>query len=241
MLGEFGLVGIQVVEAQLVEPQLGHDDKAICQIGVDRVGVRVARFAAITMRDDLGGVPKAAIGKNRHGRDRATAVAGHQHTFARAIDDQMAWPIAASGDFSQRGELAAGPVDGKGKHAAVFLPFLADSIKKLLIGMDVEKRRIFGGSRQLGRGHFAGGRIEDGVIDALANRALAIGIGVGADVHVLLADRIGRQQAGKRDGPNQGGKRGAVDRFANTKLNHGWHPGLGNRRIGRLTAGTKLA
>ena len=185
------------------------------------------------MLDDRAEGAEAAVGLKRNGRDAAAAVVGDEQGLAGGVDGEVARAGAAGGLLVEEGERAGGRVDGVGGEAgggrALGVAAFVEGVEEFAVGMEGEKRGVFGGGGKLGGRETARSDIEARAVDALA---FGFRVGVGAKVDVLGLGRGGeRGEHGEEDGEGGGEAVGHGNYWGPEMFSHETHE-LHERRRG---------
>src|SRR5271157_4985384 len=188
--GQRTLAGIELVDENPVQAEVGRDGKPVGLVEVDRMGMGALLPAGVNALalglDERRGRAQSSIGLDRQAGNAAAAVIGHQDILACPIDGQVAGATANRGLLVQQREYPARRVNAQRADAAPFpaveLVQLVDRVEELAAGMDGEERGIGKpGRHALGR-QTARGQVELQQVDALAGR-LAVGMGADVEPH----------------------------------------------------------
>ena len=174
--GQLSFGGIQPIDQDFVQAEIGRKGKTAGGVQVHRVGVRSllapridARSFVLNRRRRFAEPPVPA---NRQASDTAAAVVRNQHVLACWIDDQVARAGALRRLLVQQGKLAGCRIHGKRAYRtcplALEIAHLAYRVQQRPARMNRQERRVGHLGGQLGRSQLAGGKIQVRKIDAFA-------------------------------------------------------------------------
>src|SRR4029077_8408704 len=161
--------GVEAVDQDFVEAEIGGEDEAIIGGSADPVGVRafLALFVdtGAGVLHESGGGSEAAAFANRKHSDAPAVVISDQDKLAGFVERDVTRTGALRRSLVEQRELAAFRVDGKRTDRAAFLPAeMVDLVYRVEIfpaGMDSDERWIFGFGRYTEKTELADDGIEE--------------------------------------------------------------------------------
>src|SRR4029077_2366742 len=178
--------GVEAVDQDFVEAEIGGEDEAIIGGSADPVGVRafLALFvdAGAGVLHESGGGSEAAAFANRKHSDAPAVVISDQDKLAGFVERDVTRTGALRRSLVEQRKLAAFGVDRKRTDRAAFLPAemvgFVYRVEIFAAGVRCKERRIFGFSGDAESSELA----DDGIEQVGVNPFASGFVGVGADV-----------------------------------------------------------